>query len=291
MLFTLDVDAHFQSKPNHSLSTGENGTVKIKKKFVHPKKTPEERKSEKEKRQQRKARVILRNLSFKVTENDLKKEFAKYGQIKDCNLLKREDGKLVGCAFIQYDKVNHAAKAIHHANGKELHGRQIIIDWAVNRKQFVKHLYQQKQSQKQKIKTEDENDEINTKIKVESDNDNSEDESHGSERDESVIDDAMKSDSDNTDDDEDDDENAEDDNAESDEDKKKPIHTKSNDVAEGCTVFIKNIPFESTKDDLYKACRQFGPLYYAVITIDKMSGHSKGNGFVKFKVMPLKSIH
>lgn len=193
--------------------------------------------------------------------------------------MKREDGKLVGCAFIQYDKVNQAAKAIHHANGKELLGRQIIIDWAVNRKKFVKHLHQQKHSLK--VKTEDENDENATKIKQESDDDDSENE--GSQNDESDADDGMESGSDNIDDN--DDAANSDDDPESDKDEKKPIHKKSNDVAEGCTVFIKNLPFDSTKDDLYKVCRQFGPLYYAVITVDKVSGHSKGNGFVKFKVI------
>lgn len=248
-----------------------NGVAKAKKKFVHPKKTTEERKLEKEKRKIRKARVILRNLPFKITENDLNKEFSKYGAIKECNILKREDGKLVGCAFIQYDKVNHAAKAIHHANGKEMFGRPIIIDWAVNRKTFAKHIRQQKQSNKKvQVKTEE------MEIKQESDDENSDN------NDDADADDDQEHD-------EVDGEEAEEyseasDSDEEEDEKKKPIHQKSNDVAEGCTVFIKNIPFESTNDDLYKVCRQFGPLYYAVITVDKISGHSKGNGFVKFKV-------
>ncbi|XP_055315517.1 RNA-binding protein 28 [Sitodiplosis mosellana] len=255
-----------------------NGTIaKAKKKFVHPKKTVEERKLEKEKRKLRKARIILRNLPFKISESDLSKVFAKYGAIKECNILKREDGKLVGCAFIQYDKVNHAAKAIHHANGKEMFGRPIIIDWAVNRSVFGKHIRQQKQSNKKvQVKTEDDSEE--KEIKQESEEENTE---------------ASEGDDDDMADDQENDELDGGEGSEASEaseasdsdtgDEKKPIHQKSNDVAEGCTVFIKNIPFDSTKDDLYKVCRQFGPLYYAVITIDKISGHSKGNGFVKFK--------
>lgn len=256
----------------------ENGSTKAKKKFVHPKKTPEERKLEKEKRKLRKSRIILRNLPFKVTETDLTKEFSKFGEIKECNVLKRENGKLVGCAFIQYDKVNHAAKAIHHANGKEMFGRPVIIDWAVNKKQFLKHLRQQKQGNAQvktEIKEESESDEDKKETDVESGSDND------NEVDGDEVDGKIKEENEDSEDDDDDDE----DNAdEDDEDEKKPIHKKSNDVAEGCTVFIKNIPFDSTNDDLYKVCRQFGPIYYAVITVDKISGHSKGNGFVKFKV-------
>lgn len=261
-----------------------NGSIaKAKKKFIHPKKSAEERKLEKEKRKLRKARVILRNLPFKISETDLKTQFAKYGAIKECNILKREDGKLVGCAFIQYDKVNHAAKAIHHANGKEMFGRPVIIDWAVNQKKFVHHLKQQKQSNKQpKIKTEDD-DGQQVEIKQESEDENSEQDADGNEDDGDMSDDEEDDEVDGGDDSEASDSEAED-SDEDVKDEKKPIHQKSNDVAEGCTVFIKNIPFDSTKDDLYKVCRQFGPLYYAVITVDKISGHSKGNGFVKFKV-------
>lgn len=246
---------------------------KGKKKFVHPKKSPEERKREKEIRQLRKARIILRNLSYKTTEDDLSNEFKKYGTIKECNVLKREDGKLVGCAFIQYDKVNQAAKAIHHANGKEIFGRPIILDWAVNRKKFTQHL----KKQKNEIKKEKQNDEISikqedsddeTKEQLGNESADEENESECESGEDSEAEEKFKPGSD-------------------DEDEKKPIHNRSNDVAEGCTVFIKNIPFESTRDDLYKVCRQFGPLYYAVITVDKVSGHSKGNGFVKFKVMDL----
>lgn len=98
---------------------------KAKKKFVHPKKTAEERKKDKEGRQQKRARIVVRNISFKTSEEDLRKEFAKYGTVKECNILKREDGKLVGCGFVQFDKVNQAAKAIHHGNGKELGGRPV----------------------------------------------------------------------------------------------------------------------------------------------------------------------
>lgn len=252
---------------------------KARKKFVHPKKTAEERKNEKKLHQLRKARIILRNLSYKTTEDDLSNEFKKYGTIKECNVLKREDGKLVGCAFIQYEKVNHAAKAIHHANGKEFFGRPVILDWAVNRKKFTQHL----KKIKNEIKKEPQDDEIS--IKQESDDDETETQGKNESADE-------ENDSENESDDEaeekfkpgsdDDDDN---------DDEKKPIHKRSNDVAEGCTVFIKNIPFESTRDDLFKVCRQFGPLYYAVITVDKISGHSKGTGFVKFKVMDSINIY
>lgn len=266
----------------------ENAEVprKNKKKFIYPKKTADEIKKEKEQRRLRKARIILRNLSYKTTEQKLKDEFSKYGAIKECNLMKRTDGKLVGCAFIQYEKVNQAAKAIHHSNAKEFLGRPVVIDWAVSRKKFVEHLNQNQRNQK-KNSTEN-NNEIS--IKTEIDDDSVDEENGGTD------DDDNGQEEQETDGESDDEENEDISNDEYKEDTKddikidpdasetKPKHKLSNDIAEGCTVFIKNIPFEATNDDLRKVCRQFGPLYYALITTDKVSGHSKGNGFAKFKV-------
>lgn len=238
---------------------------------MHPKKTAEERKQDKEKRKIRKARVIIRNLSYKVTENELNAEFSKYGKVTETNILKREDGKLIGCAFVQYDKVNHAAKAIHHGNGKEFMGSSIVIDWAVNRKKFNEHLKKLKTST---VKTEQSDDaiEIKNEIKTEDSSDEEKSENNDDNSDQEMNDDNSNSDNENS-------------SIKEEIDEKKINHKKSNDVAERCTVFIKNIPFESTSDDLRKVCRQFGLIHYAVITVDKVSGHSKGTGFVKYKVM------
>lgn len=246
---------------------------------MHPKKTAEERKKEKESRRSRKARIILRNISYKTSEKNLTERFAKYGTIKECNILKRADGKLVGCAFIQYEKVNQAAKAIHHENAKEFLGRPVVIDWAVNRKKFTDH---QKKSRKAEVKVEnsDDDDDDDASIKSEPHSDEEDAEGDDSEAEESDSD----AGSDDENDDDDDDDGDDDDTDEDEKDEKKPIHKRSNDVAEGCTVFIKNVPFEATSADLRKVCSQFGPLYYAVITTDKISGHSKGTGFVKYKV-------
>lgn len=39
------------------------------------------------------------------------------------NLLKKRDGKLVGCAFVQFATVPQAAKALRELNLKELLGK------------------------------------------------------------------------------------------------------------------------------------------------------------------------
>jgi nucleolar protein 4 len=45
----------------------------------------------------------------------------------EVNLLHKDDGKLVGCGFIQFAKKNSAAKAILSCSGKPLLGEYIDI--------------------------------------------------------------------------------------------------------------------------------------------------------------------
>ncbi|KZV68868.1 RNA-binding domain-containing protein [Peniophora sp. CONT] len=50
----------------------------------------------------------------------------------------------------------------------------------------------------------------------------------------------------------------------------------------GTTLFVRNIPFEATEDELRTLFRVFGPLRYARITMDHELGRSRGTGFACF---------
>ena len=78
------------------------------------------------------------------------------------------------------------------------------------------------------------------------------------------------------DDDEDDDE---------DEEEEKPQkRPQSVDADEGKTLFIRNLSFDTTNEELKEFFEKFGDLHYALICMDSLTEHSKGTGFVKFKV-------
>lgn len=51
---------------------------------------------------------------------------------------------------------------------------------------------------------------------------------------------------------------------------------------EGTTLFIRNLPYQATEEELRNLFRTFGPLRYAKIAMDKTTGRSKGTGFVCF---------
>lgn len=66
----------------------------------------------------RNARLIVRNLSFKATEKELKEHFSHYGTVEEVKLLRRPDGKLVGCGFVHFTQVPMANKALSATNKK-----------------------------------------------------------------------------------------------------------------------------------------------------------------------------
>ncbi|KAJ2923487.1 hypothetical protein H1R20_g13605, partial [Candolleomyces eurysporus] len=50
----------------------------------------------------------------------------------------------------------------------------------------------------------------------------------------------------------------------------------------GTTLFVRNVPYIATEDELRTLFRAFGPLRYAVITTDPATGRSRGTGFACF---------
>lgn len=76
---------------------------------------------------ERNGRIIVRNISFKATKEALKEHFSKYGTVQEVNLLKKPDGKLVGCGFVHFADVTQAEKAIAATNKKPFLGTSISI--------------------------------------------------------------------------------------------------------------------------------------------------------------------
>lgn len=56
-------------------------------------------------------------------------------------------------------------------------------------------------------------------------------------------------------------------------------------MKEGLTVFFKNVSFSVNNYDLKQFMKErFGPIYYALVCVDRLTEHSKGTAFVKFRV-------
>ncbi|XP_034735105.1 RNA-binding protein 28 [Etheostoma cragini] len=84
-----------------------------------------------------KARLIIRNLSFKCSEDDLKQVLSEFGTVLEAKIPLKPDGKMRGFAFVLFKNVSEAAIALKAMNLKEIKGRQVAIDWAVPKDKFI----------------------------------------------------------------------------------------------------------------------------------------------------------
>uniref|UniRef100_A0A182JRA9 RRM domain-containing protein n=1 Tax=Anopheles christyi TaxID=43041 RepID=A0A182JRA9_9DIPT len=228
----------------------------------------------------RQCRIIVRNLSYTITENKLRKEFERFGKLEEVNILKREDGKVVGCAFLQYSKREETDKAVAEMNNKLYMGRKIEVHYAKDKSDYSR--LKREQIKSEQIKEEDvvklEDDE-GVEIKDEDEDDDDDDDGEDEE------------DDDDDDDNEEDEMDEDNDENEEDEDIKPPKLLKSkkkkdlhNEVAEGREVFVKNLPYEVEADELKELMSHFGIVEKVLINKERISGHSKGTAFVIFKL-------
>ncbi|KAG2182249.1 hypothetical protein INT43_007176 [Umbelopsis isabellina] len=72
--------------------------------------------------------LFVSRLSYNVTEEDLKREFDLYGPIKNIRLIRDQEGKSRGYAFIEFEREKDMRAAYKDADGLKLDGRRILVD-------------------------------------------------------------------------------------------------------------------------------------------------------------------
>jgi RNA recognition motif-containing protein len=75
--------------------------------------------------------IYVGNLSFKITEEDLKKAFEIYGVVDTVKVIKDNySGRSKGFGFVEMPVEAEAQSAIEELNGKDLKGRKIKVSEA-----------------------------------------------------------------------------------------------------------------------------------------------------------------
>ncbi|XP_045725819.1 RNA-binding protein 28 isoform X1 [Mirounga angustirostris] len=269
----------------------------------------------------KKARLIIRNLSFKCSEDDLKTIFAQYGAVLEVNIPRKPDGKMRGFAFVQFKNLLEAGKALKSMNMKEIKGRTVAVDWAV-----AKDKYKNTQSasapgeekrpepKHQELDEENGREEEDTEEEEEEKDDTEEEEEEEEEGEENKksrvtkpaqiqkravrkVAPAESSEEEHSDDDSDleekesidggeelaqSDTNSEEQDDEDVQVSKKKKRKLPSDVNEGKTVFIRNLSFDSEEEELGELLQQFGDLKYVRIVLHPDTEHSKGCAFAQF---------
>ncbi|KAI5244456.1 RNA-binding domain-containing protein [Aureobasidium subglaciale] len=199
-------------------------------------------------------RLIVRNLPWSIKYPDqLAKLFQSYGKVKHTVLPKGKTGLLRGFGFVIMRGRPNAEKAIEGVNGKEIDGRQLAVDWAVD-KETWDNTPQEESKEKDTIS--------------------------GEAAEEDAVDGAnehiMDEDDDESGSDDDDDEDVDMDDMDDEEDVKPRTEDNSS------TLFIRNLPFSATDESLEDHFTQFGAVRYARIVVDQETERPRGTGFVCF---------
>jgi nucleolar protein 4 len=254
---------------------------------------------------QRPNKLIVRNLPWSIkTSEQLNHLFRSFGKVKFADL-PQDKGKLKGFGFVTLRGRPNAERALEAINGKEIDGRTLAVDWAVDKDTWDK---QQPEEEKKKTKTkakkeqakkDEEEDEDDLTSSDGSEDEDGEDEDEDEEDKEEGgaevnRDDQLDADLKNffknhmenleDEDDEDEDEDNEDEDDEDDEEieKELQIQAPKRMTDNTSTVFIRNLPFTTTDEQLKDFFGHFGKIRYARVVIDKVTEKPAGTGFVCF---------
>ncbi|OQE91829.1 hypothetical protein PENNAL_c0008G00955 [Penicillium nalgiovense] len=229
--------------------------------------TAASRESKKQKEEERgqglPPKLIVRNLPWSIKEpEDLNVLFRSFGKVKFATLPKR-NGKLSGFGFITMRGRKNAERALQMINGKEIDGRQLAVDWAVE-----KDVWETTKKEDDE-KEDDEEEEEEQKEEKESDDVDMEDAEGALE--EPSDDETSSEEDDDEDEDLDELDDLDDDEAE------------EKDERNATTIFIRNLPFTATDQVLYDHFKtHFGPLRYARVVLDYETERPRGTGFACF---------
>lgn len=209
-------------------------------------------------------KLIVRNLPWTIKEpDDLAVLFRSFGKVKYVTLPKRGE-KLAGFGFVVLRGKKNAEKALQAVNGKEVDGRTLAVDWAVDKEvwETLKKGEGGKEEEGEGEEGEDvEMEDKEAGLEQGSDDETSSDEDEEEEEDEDEDMDDVE-DLENEEDGDDDEE--------------------VEDERQASTIFLRNLPFSCTDESLYDHFTQFGPLRYARVVMDHETERPRGTGFVCF---------
>lgn len=263
-------------------------------------------------------RVIVRNLPFKCTEEILREKFSVFGDILQLDLpAGQSEGTIRGFGFVTYTNSQAANKAVIEGSKLKILGRTIAVDLTVGRDQVGRKPIvedktkdeinesdekESKSDEKDSKKSKKDSKNSTSKSKKDSDDDdedaNDNDEDGDDDDDEESVEEHEELDPDDpsawpsevpdfeteSEDSEDDgDEDSDDEEAQKKkreaEDTKKTFST---DVHLGQTLFLRNVAFDTTEEQLFDKFSEWGRLKHAKIVKDKQTGEAKGTAFIHF---------
>ena len=75
--------------------------------------------------------MYVGNLSYEMSEENLRNEFAEYGEVKSAKIITdRDTGRSRGFGFVEMNSDGEGKKAMEALTGKDFEGRELIVNEA-----------------------------------------------------------------------------------------------------------------------------------------------------------------
>ncbi|KAL9191460.1 hypothetical protein ACHAXT_001166 [Thalassiosira profunda] len=241
-----------------------------------------------EAKRKRTSRVIVRNLSFYATDKHVQAAMEEnFGPVAAVDLplvpalpgdrgqKKKSVPRHRGFAFVTFTNANAAKQAVERGSETKIKNRVVAIDFSVSKAEHKKMQEEEERSKKEENESESESDsESEDKDQEENEekgsgNSGSDSESDGSD---------SESDSDEESSDEEEDEEA----SQATKDSTTKEAPQFDETEANRTLFLRNIPFDATRHDVFDLFRQFGRIEAVYLVKDKRTGVFKGTAFVRF---------
>lgn len=249
-----------------------------------------------ESKRKRTSRVIIRNLSFYANEKHIKSAMeTNFGPVVAVDLplvpelpnnnennettTKKSTAAAVprhrGFAFVTFTNANAAKQAVERGSEIRIKNRLVAIDFSISKMEHQKMIKEGKNQKEE----EEKDTESETESEVDSDRDNEEDSSKEESEEDDEDDESSVS---NSDDEHDVEESSQsNDTIESILTKQKAPEFDSTEAKR--TLFLRNIPFDATRHDVFELFREFGRVEAVYLVKDHQTGVFKGTAFVRFE--------
>lgn len=229
----------------------------------------------------RKCRLIVRNLSFQSTEQNLVDKMSKFGPLVSVEIPLTEKEKRSGTSeasarpaknvarptgfgFVTFLCEKDAKLAVEDSSGLKVCNREVAVDYCMSKESYIKY-GKTDDAAAEHVDGIDEVAEESTALSKEDGDDTSE-----------ILCGAQD---DGTDENES--RNAEEDDSSCShpEQRMRPF---GDDIGQGCTVFLRGLPFDASVEDIKASLKEYGRIILALIVKDKQTQASRGSAFVKF---------
>ncbi|MCJ1481266.1 RNA recognition motif-containing protein [Schaereria dolodes] len=209
-------------------------------------------------------KLIIRNLPWTIKHPDqLAALFRSYGKVKHATIPSRKPGLLAGFGFVVLRGRKNAEKALEGVNGKEVDGRTLAVDWAVEKEVWETLHHSDNGIGMDGLENDDTAGQEDNSSTVKSEEGGMIDLGHlpvGEDHSVSVSDESEGEEQDKWD---------------------QQIERQGMQD-NSLTLFIRNLPFTSTDEVLKEHFSPFGAIRYARVVLDHGTGKAKGTGFVCF---------